>query len=143
MTFKKAVSSTLLLVASSAFSSLSHAQNSMDIDKDVLAHLLISETSEQGAMINNGKSMYMKRFNLSLINTGTKNIDLAKGCFYATDEDNKIRIKPKIFQPALGSTIKPRGEGDAVEGYIEFLSSDKSIYQAEFVKWTSDCDFMK
>lgn len=87
--------------------------------------------------------MYMKRFNLSIINTGTKNIDLAKGCFYATDEGDGIRIKPKIFQPTLRSIIKPGSEGDAVEGFIEFLSPDKSIYQAEFVKWTSDCDFMK
>lgn len=143
MTFKKAVASALLLGTLSTFAPVSHGQNSTDMDKEVLTHLLISETSEQGTMINNGKPMYMKRFNLSIINTGTKNIDLAKGCFYATDEGNRVRIKPKIFQPALRSTIKPGSEGDAVEGYIEFLSSDKSIYQAEFVKWTSDCDFMK
>lgn len=78
MTFKKAVASALLLGTLSTLAPVSHGQNSTDMDKDVLTHLLISETSEQGTMINNGKSMYMKRFNLSIINTGTKKIDLAK-----------------------------------------------------------------
>ena len=132
---------TSLAISLLFFNALAHAGVSKN-DDDILSSILISEISSTGTAINNGKSMYMKRFTLSIINTGRESVDLATGCYYATNKENTIKIKPKVFNPALRTKINPGINGSGTAGDIEFVSFDKSIYDIDFVRWTSDCQFM-
>ena len=141
MLVKKTINLTTLVATCVIYSSFSHSATS-PTDENILSNLLISETSVTGTMINKGRAMYMKKFTISIINTGKQSIDLAKGCYYATNEDDSIKVKPKIFDPSLRSKITPKTNNNRITGDIEFVSFDKEIYKFDFVKWTSNCKFM-
>lgn len=92
--------------------------------------------STEGTVLIEGKPKYEKSFNLVVRSTTKKPIELTGfvGCYKAFDENGK-EFKERTVQLDLMGTLGTVPK----EGEASFISDDISVYNAKFVKWTSEC----
>ncbi|BEM46479.1 DUF4354 family protein (plasmid) [Serratia marcescens] len=115
----------------------------MTISGSVLAadyaskNLVIQATpSSEGTVLIDGKPFYEKTFNVVVFSKIKEPIKLTGfvGCYKAFDEKGN-EFEERLVQADLLGTLK---EG-AKEGEVSFTSNDDSVYNAKFVKWSSNC----
>lgn len=92
--------------------------------------------SSEGTVVVEGKPKYEKTFNVVVYSKTKKPIELTGfvGCYKAFDEKGK-EFYERMVQADLLGTLKE----EAKEGEISFVSDDESVYNAKFVKWSSQC----
>jgi len=92
--------------------------------------------SSEGTVVVEGKPKYEKTFNVVVYSNVKQPIELTGfvGCYKAFDEKGK-EFDDRTVQADLLGTLK----GGAKEGEISFVSDDESVYDAKFVKWSSQC----
>lgn len=105
--------------------------------EDIHSKLIIQAIpSSEGTVVVEGQPKYEKTFKVSVYSKIKQPIELTGfvGCYKAFDDKGK-EFDERIVQLDLLGTLK---EG-AKEGEISFVSDDESVYNAKFVKWSSQC----
>ncbi|CNK18470.1 Uncharacterised protein [Yersinia aldovae] len=92
--------------------------------------------SSEGTVVVEGQPKYEKTFKVVVYNGMKQPIELTGfvGCYKAFDEKGK-EFNERTVQADLLGTLK---EG-VKEGKVSFVSDDDSVYNAKFVKWSSQC----
>lgn len=97
--------------------------------------------SSEGTVVLEGKPKYEKTFKIVVFSEVRAPINLTGfvGCYKAYDDKGKS-FDERLVQSTLLGTLKA---GSVKEGEVSFISDDKSVYNAEFVKWSSQCPHLK
>lgn len=92
--------------------------------------------SSQGTVVVEGQPKYEKTFKVVVYSNIKQPIELTGfvGCYKAFDEKGKEFDERTVPEDLLG-TLK----NGAKEGEISFVSDNDSVYNAKFVKWSSQC----
>ncbi|MFW5388260.1 DUF4354 family protein [Yersinia sp. 2542 StPb PI] len=95
--------------------------------------------SSEGTVMFEGQPKYEKTFKVVVYSKIEQPIELTGfvGCYKAFDEKGK-EFDTWTVQADLLGTLK---EG-AKEGEVSFVSDDDSVYNAKFVKWSSQCPYL-
>ncbi|MFU9137508.1 DUF4354 family protein [Erwinia tasmaniensis] len=105
--------------------------------EDLHSKLIIQAIpSSEGTVVVEGQPKYEKTFKVTVYSNIKKPIELTGfvGCYKAFDDKGK-EFDERTVQLDLLGTLK---EG-AKEGKVSFVSDDESVYNAKFVKWSSQC----
>ena len=105
--------------------------------EDLHRKLIIQATpSTEGTVVVEGQPKYEKTFKVVVYTKIKQPIELTGfvGCYKAFDDKGK-EFDERTVQADLLGTLK---EG-AKEGEVSFVSDDDSVYNAKFVKWSSQC----
>ncbi|WNN54764.1 DUF4354 family protein (plasmid) [Hafnia alvei] len=105
--------------------------------EDLHSKLIIQATpSTEGTVVVEGQPKYEKTFKVVVYTKIKQPIELTGfvGCYKAFDDKGK-EFDERTVQADLLGTLK---EG-AKEGEVSFVSDDDSVYNAKFVKWSSQC----
>ena len=91
----------------------------------------------EGTVVIEGQPKYEKTFNIVVLSKIKDPIDLSGfiGCYRAFDEKGKEFDQRTVQSDLLGS-LK---HGIAKVGYVSFVSDNDSVYNAKFVKWSTQC----
>lgn len=104
---------------------------------EILNKLIIkATTSSQGTVLVGGQPKYEKTFNVTVLSKAKEPIELTGfvGCYKAFDDKGKEFDELDVQAELLGTLGK-----NAKEGEVSFISDDNSVYNAKFVKWSSQC----
>jgi hypothetical protein len=105
--------------------------------KDLHSKLIIQAfPSSEGTIVVEGQPKYEKTFKVVVYSKIKQPIELTGfvGCYKAFDNKGK-EFNERTVQIDLLGTLN---EG-AKEGEVSFVSDDESVYNAKFVKWSSQC----
>lgn len=105
--------------------------------EDLHSKLIIQAIpSSEGTVVVEGKPKYEKTFKVVVYTKIKQPIELTGfvGCYKAFDDKGK-EFDERVVQSDLLGTLK----GAAKEGEVSFVSDDDSVYNAKFVKWSSQC----
>ncbi|WP_072208850.1 DUF4354 family protein [Enterobacter cancerogenus] len=105
--------------------------------EDLHSKLIIQAIpSSEGTVVVEGHPKYEKTFKVVVYTKIKQPIELTGfvGCYKAFDDKGK-EFDERTVQADLLGTLK---EG-AKEGEVSFVSDDDSVYNAKFVKWSSQC----
>ncbi|WP_253384557.1 DUF4354 family protein [unidentified bacterial endosymbiont] len=93
--------------------------------------------SSEGTVVVKGKPMYEKTFNLTVINKDKSPVELIghNGCYKAFDTQGKGFELRMTDSELLGKLLS----NEAKSGEASFVSDTDAVYNATFVKWTTDC----
>lgn len=96
--------------------------------------------ASEGTVVIEGKPKYEKTFNVVVYSKVKQPIELTGfvGCYKAFDEKGK-EFDVRTVQADLLGTLKGGVKGGVKGGEISFVSDDESVYDAKFVKWSSQC----
>ncbi|WP_397324948.1 DUF4354 family protein [Pantoea agglomerans] len=92
--------------------------------------------SSEGTVVVEGQPKYEKTFKVVVYSKVKQPIELTGfvGCYKAFDDKGK-EFDERTAQADLLGTL----EEGAKEGEVSFVSDDESVYNAKFVKWSSQC----
>jgi len=92
--------------------------------------------SSEGTVVVEGQPKYEKTFRVVVYSKIKQPIELTGfvGCYKAFDDKGK-EFDDRMVQVDLLGTL----EEGAKEGEVSFISDDESVYNAKFVKWSSQC----
>ncbi|MCB5310010.1 DUF4354 family protein [Yersinia massiliensis] len=92
--------------------------------------------SSEGTVTIEGQPNYEKTFKVVVYSKMEQPIELTGfvGCYKAFDEKGK-EFEARTVQADLLGTLKK----GVKEGEVSFVSDDDSVYNAKFVKWSSQC----
>ncbi|EMM0037534.1 DUF4354 family protein [Klebsiella aerogenes] len=119
------------------FSSLILFSFSSVAAEDLHSKLIIQAIpSSEGTVVVEGQPKYEKTFKVAVYSKIKQPIELTGfvGCYKAFDNKGK-EFDVRTVQADLMGILK---EG-AKEGEVSFVSDDESVYNARFVKWSSQC----
>ncbi|MGR2679998.1 DUF4354 family protein [Chromobacterium haemolyticum] len=90
----------------------------------------------EGTVVVDGQPKYEKKFKVAVYSKTKEPIELTGfvGCYKAFDEKGK-EFQSRTVQLDLLGVLK----GGSKEGKVSFISDDDSVYNAKFVKWSSQC----
>ncbi|MFK3703809.1 uncharacterized protein DUF4354 [Raoultella sp. BIGb0138] len=93
--------------------------------------------ASEGTVVIAGEPKYEKTFNLVVTSKTNDPIELTGfvGCYRAFDEKGK-EFDERTVQLDLLGTLK---DGAAKTGHVSFISDDDAVYNAKFVKWSTQC----
>ncbi len=96
----------------------------------------VTSSKNSTAMVY-GTPMYVKTFGLSVTSSAVEPVELTKknGCFIPKTDKGQTYQLERISLSLIG-TLK---RDESKEGTITFISSNKGIYDAEFVMWKDQC----
>lgn len=119
----------LSLVALASYSSVA----SDDLHNKLMIQAI---PSSEGTVVFEGHPMYEKTFKVVVYSAIKQPIELTRfvGCYKAFDENGKEFDVRMVHADLLGTLKK-----GAKEGEVSFVSKDNSVYNAKFVKWSSQC----
>lgn len=105
--------------------------------QDLYSRLIIEAVpSYEGTVVVEGKPKYEKTFKVIVYNKTKQPLELNnfEGCFKAFDGKGR-EFDQRTVQVDLLGTLKQ----GAKEGEVSFVSDDEAVYNARFVKWSSQC----
>ncbi|PXW15949.1 DUF4354 family protein [Pantoea sp. JKS000250] len=105
--------------------------------EDLHNKLIIQATpSSEGTVVLEGHLKYEKTFDLLVYSKIKEPIELTGfvGCYKAFDEKGKEFDEFSVQEDLLG-VLKDGSK----KGKVSFIGEDDSIYNARFVKWSSQC----
>lgn len=105
--------------------------------EDLHSKLIIQAIpSSEGTVVVEGQPKYEKTFKVVVYSKVKQPIELTGfvGCYKAFDDKGK-EFDERAVQADLLGTLKE----EAKEGEVSFVSDDESVYNAKFVKWSSQC----
>lgn len=104
-----------------------------DLHSKLIIHAI---PSSQGTVVVEGQPKYEKTFKVVVYTKIKQPIELTGfvGCYKAFDDKGKEFDEYTVQADLLG-TLKEQ----AKDGEVSFVSDDDSVYNAKFVKWSSQC----
>lgn len=100
------------------------------------AVIVSSTLRNQSTMAIGDKLQFSKTFNVVLMNSSTKPLNLSAGCFKAVMPDKTELPVDTIEKNLTTGTLKA---GEERKGFVGFSSSDDSVYNAQAVKFLPSC----
>lgn len=93
--------------------------------------------SSEGTVVLYGKPKYQKTFEVVVMSKSKEPLNLTKenGCYKAFDSKNNEFRARTIHLSLLGELTN----NAAKEGSVTFVSDRNDVYDAQFVKWDSEC----
>ncbi|MDI6539578.1 DUF4354 family protein [Pantoea ananatis] len=107
------------------------------LPEDLHNKLIIEATpSSEGTVVIEGQPKYLKTFNVCVFSQINQPIELSGfvGCYKAFDENGREFDEYMVQADLLGTLQECSKRGE-----VSFMSDDDSVYNAKFVKWSSQC----
>ncbi|WP_336717773.1 DUF4354 family protein [Pantoea ananatis] len=105
---------------------------------DLNSKLIITAfPSANGTVVIEGQPKYLKKFNVCVNTRINQPIELTGFVgFYKAFDENGREFDMYLVDPNLLGTLD---DNCCKWGEVSFMSDDESVYNARFVKWSSQC----
>lgn len=134
--FKSSLISSLLFLSSNGHIAYSGETAQADLNNKSGLVVVVSSQRNLFATALDDKLFYTKTFDVVVVNTDARPLDLRAGCFKAVMPDKTLHPLDMIEYKLTHAKVRA---GDSGRGFSSFSTPDEKIYQASTVKFVPAC----